>query len=111
MPRSYLSSLQRFKLPDSSVVEFDAAIKCADDADFVNVHNEHDDDADDNDDDVFVRLSGLMAEHARKQGRTRLAVVALQHLQLARLCSSTIYKYELPARLCLCSRSYDENYL
>lgn len=86
MPRSYLSSLQRFKLPDSSVV--DAAIKCADDADFVNVHDEHDDD--DNDDDVFVRRSSLMAEHARKQGRTRLAVVALQHLQLARLCSSTI---------------------
>lgn len=105
MPRSYLSSLQRFKLPDSSVVEFDAAIKCADDADF----DEHDDD--DNDDDVFVRRSGLMAEHARKQGRTRLAVVALQHLQLACLCSSTIYIYELPARLCLCSRSYDENYL
>lgn len=68
MPRSYLSSLQRFKLPDSSVVEFDAAIKCADDAD------EHDDDDDaDNDDDVFVRRSGLMAEHARKQGRARLA--------------------------------------
>lgn len=106
MPRSYLSSLQHFKLPDSSVVEFDAAIKCADDADIVNVHDEHDDD-----DDVFVRRSGLMAEHAHKQGRTRLAVVALQHLQLARLCSSTIYIYELPARLCLCSRSYDENYL
>lgn len=39
---------------------------------------------------AFVRCSGLMAEHARKQGRTRLAVVALQHLQLTRLCSSIV---------------------